>query len=181
MSTLTHLAPLCVLVTIWSIGCEWRMAPDHFEDMHDVFASLEVPSNFILVSEERSGLRDNFTSAPPPSIVRTFSAPFDPAVLCEELPQAFPVIAKDQSPFERESCRLEGSVDAGPDAKRSGVDRYRIAVYAFTPELDECTALALPIRPAGRGVSLLPRRSAVCPARTEDALVRIHLIGKKGW
>ncbi|NNE35541.1 MAG: hypothetical protein HKN13_09900 [Rhodothermales bacterium] len=108
--------------------------------------------------------------------------------LCRRLSETDNLDPASRSRISDSECYLEGSVAAGAVAKLSGVHQYRLSISYSVPSSPEirqeagCNLDAASIQPADRSVSfLLPTSEPVCPARRDDTLIKIRLVGKKGW
>jgi hypothetical protein len=131
---------LLLLVSLLSQGCLCMLVcPESFGDMRLQADDLDLPSDFVLVTEELSGMRSSFMAAPPPEVNRQYAAPWDDGKLCDriaDLTGSASLWRTQEEGFRRQSgaCGFETRIGAGWKAWPVNNWTYKLFVTAIPPE-----------------------------------------------
>src|SRR5688572_8416925 len=127
---------LLLIAALLSQGCMCLLVcPETYDDMRLRADALDLPEDFVLVSEDLSGMRSRFMAASPPEVQRGYAAPWDDGKLCDRIRSLTESLsAGPSSRPEYAPCGFDTQIGAGWRAWRVNVWSYKMFVRLMPPD-----------------------------------------------
>jgi hypothetical protein len=144
--------------------------------------ALDLPADFVLVSEELTGMRSTFMAAHAPEVQREYAAPWDGGKLCDRVRS----LAESSSG----GCRSDTQIWAGWRAWPVNVWSYKVFVSVMPPDStrlseDDCIEIRerqeQQVRSGARPYENIGWARAWCWVPPGHALVMVTIRGGQGW